>query len=704
MDKTIIYLIAAFVFISVVVADTNFEFRYNPYTGKLDRNIKLNQSGNNITADYVFGNGSGLSGITADLQSHTLNGLNHTGNLSTNRTVKDTGTNYPLKLLDFIIDALWDRDTQVNNSLNIEITNRVNNDSKLDNKIDDVNQTYILWENTTGEIKPKPLQNINMRGLNINNTSNITTDRLNLADSNHFLKQEYEPINSISGSAMMLVDTGVEAEGEIVFSIIHAPNDNITDLKIIQCNQVGRNNSFSCSGNSQGMIRNDICTANPRFNNGTSCNMTAITDYLIQCEVWNKSCEYFADTAGRDGPLLWTQGDLEVWRTANIMEGIRVSQSADFIDTDLDVLNGSLHSQIPVNCNLGTDVGVERNLVDERFLGNLGVFDNLQNDPGNWHANSDARCDSDECANANGVGQVGNLIMQVNFSTLNFNQTGVSFVYSTTNMIAASSFSVTINNNSGSGDVTILTDTTDNVLKSTQFIQLDGNFTNITKVSLNFICNVIKSDRECFVDTVVVNGTHMINSTFSEPRIASENCFDTGERGSDGRCEFGSYWEPCNRTLVFRGNVTETNIITETETVTGDLTVGGNIILGGLSIPNWFSIGNFTNFLINQSQVRGLIQELLDIRTSIIGNLTVAQDNIDTNITQQNSEKLNITTPFLGDVSSTFDSISVDSSSKFNVTLICFDSATICSVNETWNGSCLIRNTPTTIDKQGSAC
>ena len=65
---------------------------------------------------------------------------------------------------------------------------------------------------------------------------------------------------------------------------------------------------------------------------------------------------------------------------------------------------------------------------------------------------------------------------------------------------------------------------------------------------------------------------------------------------------------------------------------------------------------------------------------------------------------VNTTTQFSGDISGTYNSISVNSSSKFNVTLLCFDSASVCSVNESWNGSCLIRNTPTTQDKQGSAC
>ena len=41
--------------------------------------------------------------------------------------------------------------------------------------------------------------------------------------------------------------------------------------------------------------------------------------------------------------------------------------------------------------------------------------------------------------------------------------------------------------------------------------------------------------------------------------------------------------------------------------------------------------------------------------------------------------------------------------SKIILEISCFDGIT-CSVNESWNGSCLIRNTPTTQDKQGSTC
>ncbi len=554
-------------------------------------------TGINSTFDKYDGNFSGtLSGTFI----HGLNESNHTGNLSANRIVKDTGTNFLGQLLDIILDFLNARDDAINTTSNIE---GLINDT-IDAKVSHLNDTYILWGNNSGDISPKYDQDINLKEKNLNNASNITvTDRVNYGDSDHFIKKDYEFIDTIASASIDTVHIEVHPQGTIVTCTIYAPNDNLTDLRIVECTQVGRNNSYSPRGNSQGLIRNDICQLD-RFNNGTHCNMTAVSDYTIMCNEFNKTedfdspCQFFADTRGRGGPLLWTQGDLEVWRTANIMEGLRVRLMADFIDTDVDILNGSFHSQIPVICNLGTTIGTERNLINERFLGSLGVFDNLQVDSGDWHSKPDARCDSDECANANGLSQTGNLIMQTNFSTLNFNQTGVSFVYSLTKLIAANSFSVTINNNVGSGDITLLTDSTDDVLLSSQYFAFPNGFSNVTKVSLNFECDVTKSDRLCFVDTVIVNGSSTADTTFNESRIASETCFDTGERGPDGRCIFGDYWEPCNQTLVRRGNVTEKNIVVETETVIGDLSAG-SLTLDSESVFNWDNLTNFVQGIWN---------------------------------------------------------------------------------------------------------
>ena len=55
MGKAIIYLFFILVFSSLVIS-ANYEFLYSPYTAKLDRTLSLNQTGNNLTVDYLFGN------------------------------------------------------------------------------------------------------------------------------------------------------------------------------------------------------------------------------------------------------------------------------------------------------------------------------------------------------------------------------------------------------------------------------------------------------------------------------------------------------------------------------------------------------------------------------------------------------------------------------------------------------------------------
>lgn len=66
-------LVLAIILISFVYS-ANYEFFYNPYTAKQDRSLSLNQTGNNFTADYFFGDGSSLTGILqGDLILYFLN-------------------------------------------------------------------------------------------------------------------------------------------------------------------------------------------------------------------------------------------------------------------------------------------------------------------------------------------------------------------------------------------------------------------------------------------------------------------------------------------------------------------------------------------------------------------------------------------------------------------------------------------------------
>ena len=105
-----------------------------------------------LTYDFIvnstgaFFNGTELgAGGSGGVTPHVLNGTNHTGNLSSGRVVKDTGDSFIDELLDSIIDQLKSfidigavNITQVNASLNSEISLREGNDSAHDSSIADL--------------------------------------------------------------------------------------------------------------------------------------------------------------------------------------------------------------------------------------------------------------------------------------------------------------------------------------------------------------------------------------------------------------------------------------------------------------------------------------------------------------------------------------------------------------------------------------
>ena len=51
MDKTIIIMI--FILLVGSVTAVNYDYIYNPYSGRQDRSTSLNQSGNDIIADNI---------------------------------------------------------------------------------------------------------------------------------------------------------------------------------------------------------------------------------------------------------------------------------------------------------------------------------------------------------------------------------------------------------------------------------------------------------------------------------------------------------------------------------------------------------------------------------------------------------------------------------------------------------------------------
>jgi len=228
--------------------------------------------------------------------------------------------------------------------------------------------------------------------------------------------------------------------------------------------------------------------------------MTDLTDYPNLCSTFGSVffigsdvCRSFADTRSQGMPLLAT-GQLEVWLQAFFHNGISSRGDAIFSmnDEKFSIFNGSLLIQDPVTFEEGFEQGEQVIILTESFTGGLGSFTNLQVDSGNWFANLDAQCDDGECANANGISGTGNIFMQTNFSTFNLNETQIRFIYSLQSIVGGNTFNVYANDNAGSGDVLIFTDSGTDLLVE-EIITLSSVFENVSIVSLEFECDATNS-------------------------------------------------------------------------------------------------------------------------------------------------------------------------------------------------------------------
>ena len=205
-------------------------------------------------------------------------------------------------------------------------------------------------------------------------------------------------------------------------------------------------------------------------------------------------------------------------------------------------------------------------------------------------------------------------------------------------MLGTDSFIVTANNNVGSGEVTLLTDSTTSVILDSQSIIMPSTMWDQPKVSIRFECDVTQSIRQCFVDTIRVNGTAIATTLTTQSGFDSQICFGDGTKNSAGVCNNGVFYNATANTIFANGNwnlsgvggggVTDHSALTNLEwasaghtfsslnqgmdledynlstrgnvSIGGDLDVGRNLTIGG-------AIGIATKFLTEKLQVAGNI-------------------------------------------------------------------------------------------------
>ncbi|KKM19245.1 hypothetical protein LCGC14_1657590 [marine sediment metagenome] len=87
MGKAVVFFLILILFSSIVLAQ-NYRFLYNPYTAKLDRTLRLNQTGFNLTADNFIGN------LIGSINDATLWGLSNFTGAYDNRADRYGRANY----------------------------------------------------------------------------------------------------------------------------------------------------------------------------------------------------------------------------------------------------------------------------------------------------------------------------------------------------------------------------------------------------------------------------------------------------------------------------------------------------------------------------------------------------------------------------------------------------------------------------------
>lgn len=426
--------------------------------------------------------------------------------------------------------------------------------------------------------------------IDMNSNSIQNVDIIFLDDSDHLFKVGADSFDGLSTEAFSLQHSEERGAGTITFIVSFNKTNSDTDGINIMA-QAGLNNSGGYLGNSWMIAPNNLTNNLTKLSNCFFVINETGSTARIACDTDDTGADFFVQDDIQSGGTMFADG------------GIRAETLVDFImnGQDVNIQNGSLHIFTPVTFEKGVVQGNEVTTFIEDFTGGLGSFTNLQTDLGNWFPTANILCDDGDCANALGISGVGNIIMEANISTVNINSTSLNFIYSLVNILGANDFEVTVNNNVGSGEVSIFTDSTNNVVLSSQSIALPASMSNQPKVSIRFNCDVTNANRDCFVDTISVNGTAIATTLTNVSSFDSVIKFGDGILAADGFPQRGIIYNASGDIIIIRGNATFENIIEQ------DLNVTNSISLNGTTIFDWSGVINSPlfpeYFLVNGSSV-----------------------------------------------------------------------------------------------------
>ncbi len=445
-----------------------------------------------------------------------------------------------------------------------------------------------------------------------------------------FVDNNLTVVDEIKTSRLRLIDGGNESyikvnDDEWIGlndSIVYGNNEPnlalgvITNLFYAQENktllwtQFGQNNSYGGWGHSFGLVPNDLGINN--FSMGGKVNMTALSNYILLCDTFGVGCDFNADTLGRarglipGGPLLWTMGDLEVWGQANIIEGAAIRTNLDVFlnNSDLDIVGGRVHLREEVTVEIGFDVGDEVQTLHETFEdGELDPF--VQETTGGgaseWSVVSIPACNNDFCAEASGAGGDPLRTMVANFSTVDMDNCNLTFLLTTVGLDSGDVFNVSVNNNSGSGDVLLfnITDGTDVTAITINISSITSEINNNSANSLRFTLQA-GNNEDAVVDDVFLHCNANASTLANVSRFNSEICLGEGILLANGRCIYDIFWNDTSKILELPGNTSFEDVTEITLNVTTSITLGAE------TITEWSNVSTFdTNVLLTDGS-RGL--------------------------------------------------------------------------------------------------
>lgn len=564
MKKTIILILLSLIILSSVFAvfnpydDIDMKFRYNLINGV---NAVFNGTVN-ITILYINGSLIFIGYTKSEIDAQQLEQNNTQSNDNTTQA-NQISTEVSLQAANNVTQA-----NEISTEVALQSANNITQAaqiSSLDSAIlDFVNESGGIF---TGLVQLKS---------NLNVSGNITfLQKLFLDDEGHSFQLGGRYFDSIASEAFTFSHPETHVEGTIAFLL------ETVDNKTLIVQQVGRNNSAGIWGNSLIIGRNTV------VRNNFQSNLTKGTNCLEWYDFFNQTVRTNCDSS--DGADMIITGELDVWNNLFVGEGLLSEGTANFImsGNEFNIINGSIHVATPVTFEIGFIEGDTINNLQASFPGTLSPFINNQSDSGNWQATSNVLCDNDLCAMSDGSGS-GNIVMKTNFNTVNTNETVLYFVYSLVSLLGGNIFTVDINN--GSGWVNLFTDSGTETLIS-QNIDLTSNYWNQSSIDLRFICDASSGARECFVDSILVNGTAMATT------LANQSGFDSNYCTSDGSLDVNNH---CNSGLIYDA-ATDTHFTRGTWNITG--TVAGGVTGTGTAnaISKWSSLSAQTNSIMTDN-------------------------------------------------------------------------------------------------------